>query len=190
MLGTLTPEQKKDWKNHVSTMVHAYNCTRNVVTGFSPYYLLFGREPRLPVDVEFGLQRGSQKGPLGESAYMSQLRRQLKFAHNKAKLVASRQQARHKALYDGKCRGAALEIGDLVLVKQTACKGRHKIQDCWEEEEYQVVDQPTPGVPVYVVKSIAGGRPRVLHRNLLLPLQGRIRQEGGTWRREQSRSCK
>ena len=41
-----------------------------------------------------------------------------------------------------------------------------------------MVDQPTPGVPVYAVKSIAGGRPRVLHRNLLLPLQGKIRQEG------------
>ena len=94
--------------------------------------------------------------------------------------MASRQQARHKGLYDRKCRGATLEIEDLVLVKQTAWKGRHKIQDHWEEEEYQVVDQPTPGVPVYVVKSIAGGRPRVLHRNLLLPLQGRIRKEGGT----------
>ena len=103
MLGTLTPEQK-DWKNHVSAMVHAYNCTRNAATGFSPYYLLFGREPRLPVDVEFGLQRESQKGPLSESGYISQLRRQLKFAHNKAKLVASRQQARHKGLYDRKCR--------------------------------------------------------------------------------------
>ena len=104
----------------------------------------------------------------------------MKFAHNKAKLVASKQQARHKGLYDRKCRGAPLDVGDLVLVKQTAWKGRHKIQDCWEEEEYQVVDQPTPGVPVYVVKSIAGGRPRVLHRNLLLPLQGRLRQEGAT----------
>ena len=64
MLGTLTPEQKKDSKNHVSAMVHAYNCTMNADTWFSPYYLLFGREPRLPVDVEFGLQRGGQKGPL------------------------------------------------------------------------------------------------------------------------------
>ena len=75
MLGTLTPEQKKDWKNHVSAMVHAYNSTRNAATGFSPYLLLFGREPRLPMDVEFGLQRGSQKGPLSESGYISQLRR-------------------------------------------------------------------------------------------------------------------
>ena len=42
------------------------------------------------------------------------------------------------------------------------------------------MDHPTPGIPVYVVKSIAGGRPRVLHWNLLLPLQGRLRQEGAT----------
>ena len=93
-------------------------------------------------------------------------------------------QARHKGLYDRKCGLATLDVGDLVLVKQTAWKGRHKIQDCWEEEEYQVVNQPTPGVPVYLVKGVTGGRPRVLHRNLLLPRQCRIRQEGVT--REES----
>ena len=93
--------------------------------------------------------------------------------------MAKRQEARHKGLYDQKCRGAELKVGDLVLVKQTAWKGRHKIQDRWEDKEYEVVDQPTPGVPAYAVKSIAGGRPRFLYRNLLLPLQGRIRQEDG-----------
>ena len=100
----------------------------------------------------------------------------MKFVQNKAKQIASKQEARHKRLYDRKCRGATLDVGDLVLVKQTAWKGRHKIQGQWEEEEYQVVDQPTPGVLVYLVKNIAGGRPRVLHSNLLLSLQGRLRQ--------------
>ena len=71
-------------------------------------------------------------------------------------------------------------MGDLVLVKQNAWEGRHKIQDQWESREYQVVGQPTPGVPVYTVKSLAGGKTKVLHRNLLLPLQGRIRQGGET----------
>ena len=70
MLGTLNPEQKRDWTSHVPALVHAYNCSRNVATGFSPYYLLFQREPMLPVDVEFGLQKGSQKVPL-ESPTMS-----------------------------------------------------------------------------------------------------------------------
>ena len=70
-------------------------------------------------------------------------------------------------------------MGDLVLVKQTAWRGRHKIQDRWESGEYQVVGQPTPGVPVYTVKSLSGGQdPRFLHKNLLLPFHGRIRQEG------------
>ena len=140
MLGTLTPKQKKDWKSQVPALVHAYNCTRNAATGFSPYYLLFGREPRHPVDVEFALQRGSQKGSLSESAYISQLRSRLKFTHKRAKQMAKRQQARHKGLYDQKCRGAELKVRNLVLVKQTAWKGRYKIQDRWEDEEYHVVE--------------------------------------------------
>ena len=179
MLGTLTPEQKKDRKTYVPAMVYAYNCTRNTATGYSPYYLLFGRKPRLPIDVEFGLKRGNQQSPPSKSTYVTQLRRRLRFAHQKAKQVAVRQQARHKGLYDRRCRGAALGIGDLVLVKKTAWKGRHKIQDRWESDEYQVIGQPNPGIPVYEVKCIAGGKTRVLHCNLLLPLQGRIRQQEG-----------
>ena len=105
MCGTLTPEQKKDWKSHVPALVHAYNCTKNTATGFSPYYLLFGREPRLPVDLEFGSQRESQKGFHGETSCVSQLKRRLKFAHNKAKQMAKRQQAKHKELYDQKVQG-------------------------------------------------------------------------------------
>ena len=138
MLGTLTPEQKNDWKTYVPAMVHTYNCTRNTATGYSPYYLLFGRDPRLPIDVEFGLKRGNQQGPPSRSNYVTQLRRRIRFAHKKAKQVAGRQQARHKGLYDRRCKGAALDTGDLVLVKKTAWKGRHKIQDRWESDEYQV----------------------------------------------------
>ena len=160
-------------------MVHAYNCTKNTATGYSPYYLLFGREPRLPIDVEFVLKRGNQQVPPSRSNYITQLRRRLRFAHKKAKQVAGRQQARHKGLYDRKCKGAALDTGDLVLVKKTAWKGRHQIQDRWESDEYQVIGQPNPCIPVYEVQNVAGGRTRVLHQNLLLPLQGRVRQQGG-----------
>ena len=179
MLGTLTPEQKKDLKTYVPAMVHAYNCTKNAATSYNPYYLLFGREPRLPIDVEFGLKRGNQQVSPSKPIYVTQLRRRLRFAHKKAKQVAGRQQARHKGLYDKRCKGAELHIGHLVLVRKTAWKGKHKIQDRWESDEYQVIGQPDPGIPVYKVESVAGGRTRILHRNLLLPLQGRIRQPGG-----------
>ncbi|MEE8207366.1 MAG: RNase H-like domain-containing protein, partial [Nitrosomonadaceae bacterium] len=45
MLGTLSPEDKEDWKVHTSSMTHAYNCTKNASTNYSPYYLMFGRHP-------------------------------------------------------------------------------------------------------------------------------------------------
>ena len=159
--------------------MHAYNCTINTATGYSPYYLLFGRDPRLPTDVELGLKRGNQQGPPSRFNYVTQLRRRLRFAPKKAKQVACRQQVRHKGLNDRRCKGAALDIGDLVLVRKTAWKGRHKIQDRWESDEYQVIGQPNPDIPVYEVKCIAGGRTRVLHCNVLLPLQGRLRQQSG-----------
>ena len=71
ILGTLTPKQKKNWKIYVPAMVHAYNCTKNTATGYSPYYLLFGREPRLPIDVEFGLKRGNQQVSPSRSTYVT-----------------------------------------------------------------------------------------------------------------------
>ena len=55
MLGTLPKEKKSEWKNHIGILVHAYNCTRNSATGFSPYFLMFGRQPHLPIDVTLGL---------------------------------------------------------------------------------------------------------------------------------------
>ena len=54
MLGTLEPHLKSRWHEHVDAMTHAYNCSQHDSTGYSPYYLMFGRHPRLPVDLIFG----------------------------------------------------------------------------------------------------------------------------------------
>ena len=42
MLGILSAEDKVDWKSHIAAMTPAYNCTKNVSTNFSPYFLMFG----------------------------------------------------------------------------------------------------------------------------------------------------
>jgi len=46
MLCTLEEDKKSDWKSYVAPMVHAYNSTIHTSTGYSPYYLMFGRHPR------------------------------------------------------------------------------------------------------------------------------------------------
>ena len=53
ILGTLPPGHRSNWKGSIRMLVHMYNCTCNSVTGFSPYLLIYGRQPQLPIDINF-----------------------------------------------------------------------------------------------------------------------------------------
>ena len=170
MLGTLSEEEKSDWKSHLGCMTHAYNCTKHASTTYSPYYLMFGRHPRLPIDVEFGLNKPNCSDNSSKSRYIQKLRRRLNYAFQKASKYSDQQASKHKHSYDKSVKGPQLHENDLVLVKIVAHKGRHKLQDRWEPEEYVVLEQPIAGTPVYKVKPVNGDNVRTLHRNLLLPL--------------------
>ena len=61
MLGTLPVHAKKNWQEWVATLTHAYNCTVSPVTGFSPYFLMFGRTPKLPLDIKLGVSLTEEK---------------------------------------------------------------------------------------------------------------------------------
>ena len=165
MLGTLSDEEKSDWKSHLDCMTHAYNCTKHVSTTYSPYYLMFGRHPRLPIDVEFGLHKPNCSDNCSKTRYIQKLRRRLNYAHKKASKYSSEQAQKYKASYDKSVKGPQLQVNDIVLVKIVAHKARHKIKDKWESEEYTI-----PGTPVYRIRPVTGTKVRSLLRNLLLPL--------------------
>ena len=64
-----------------------------------------------------------------------------------------------------------MKVGDKVLLKHTAFKGKHKIQDRWENTIYKVIEQPLGKIPVFKIQSMEGDeKTKVVHRNLLLPL--------------------
>ena len=53
MLRSLSANAKKDWRSYLPKLAFAYNATVNKATGYSPHFLMFGREARLPIDMVF-----------------------------------------------------------------------------------------------------------------------------------------
>jgi transposase InsO family protein len=174
MLGTLPAEKKSRWKDYVLPMVHAYNCTKHDATGFAPFELMFGRKPRLPIDLVLGLDHSySSSSASSYSEYVEKLEKRLKEAYIKAGRNIAGSVNKMLGQYNAHARGRQLEPGDRVLVKKVRFgEGKHKLEDFWEEDMYVVIGCH-PDVPVYDVKKEKGkGRIRKLHRNLLLPIEG------------------
>ena len=117
MLGTLPKDFKSKWTQHISTLTYAYNCTQSNVTGFSPYYLLYGRHPLLPIDIEFGVFTPE----LSEAVtykYVQELKKRLENAFHKANDFCAKEALWSKQRFNKTAKGSKLLPGDLVLVKK------------------------------------------------------------------------
>lgn len=173
MLGTLEPNEKRNWSKHISHLVHAYNCTPNEATGFSLYYLMFGREARMPVDLCFGT---SSDNTCKETylKYVKDLRKELKAAYNLAESAAARQNKGNKERYDRKVKFAQLLPGDRVLIRKLGLQGKHKLADHWASTPY-VVESQLSNLPVFRLKPEDGDGPiKILHHNHILPLGQKV----------------
>lgn len=169
MLRSIEDTQKIDLKKTLPEVVHAYNCCIHQSTGHSPYLLFFGRHPRIPIDLAFGIDVG-QKKQGSPSQYIRDLKQKLTSAYQKASESMAKTNSKNKARYDVSARAAELEVGDRVLVRKLGPRLDSKLSDRWERSVHIVIAR-RDSLPVYTVQDEAGTGPkRTLHRNYLLPI--------------------
>lgn len=168
MIRTLPPKSKVKWPQMLRLLTFCYNCTEHETTGFAPFYLMFGRVPRLPVDILFQSVL-SDEVVVDHTEFVSRLRRDLREAMQIAQKHSQREQARHAKLYNRKVRGSPLAIGDRVLLANKGERGKKKIADKWESSPFEVVAL-NPEINVYKIKEVNSDRVKTVHRNLLLPI--------------------
>ncbi|XP_053379606.1 kinesin-related protein 4-like [Mercenaria mercenaria] len=176
MSATLQPEQKPDWKKYLPSLVYAYNCTKHETTKVSPFELMFGRRPKLPVDLLFETPVTQSTSQTTQS-YKEDLKQRMKTTQEIVKKVTEKARLKMKTGYDKKAKAVKINVGDIVLVKILAYDGKHKIADKFEKDSYTVISQPNKDIPVFEVRS-PDCSVKKLHRNHLFPL-GFIDNETG-----------
>jgi len=93
----------------------AYRATPHASSGMSLFYLLYGRDPQLPTQLDFKVP--VNRYPTVETEYGQELARELKQARTIAKQNIGKKQREQKKYYDQSSREVELNVGDLVMLK-------------------------------------------------------------------------
>uniref|UniRef100_A0A3B1JWV6 Gypsy retrotransposon integrase-like protein 1 n=1 Tax=Astyanax mexicanus TaxID=7994 RepID=A0A3B1JWV6_ASTMX len=166
LLRTLPTSRKQDWASNLPQVIFCYNTTPHQGTGESPYYLMFGQEPRLPVDFLLGQVQEPVPGEVQDWVIEHQARLRLAFegARDRLLVAAGRRKERH----DQRVREVPLQEGQLVYLRDHSARGRHKIQDVWSSVVHQVLRTPPGEGAVYTVAPVSDlGKIKHVHRNML-----------------------
>ena len=171
IIDKLEEDRKACWSKHLPELLLVYNATCSAVTGYSPYYLLFGRRPRIPVNYIFPTLCDSSHQTKMEVS-VAAMQKRLKEAFTVARHLTSEEVTRQCRYYDRKAGAVALQPGDIVMVRTDGFVGKQKVKDRWEDRGF-IVESQLEDWSVYKVKcptSDARQKPKygILHRNHLL----------------------
>ena len=118
MLAT-TVRDPFDWEGSLRKVCMAYNSSVNASTGFTPFYLMFGREARLPVDLIYGARSG-ESSEVNE--YVHQLQGNLEAAFELVRQKHHTAHERRKEVYDRRVHGNPYKKDELVWLHDTVVK--------------------------------------------------------------------
>jgi transposase InsO family protein len=167
LLRTLQPHQKRKWPTYLPELVFAYNATPHQSTGYSPYYLLFGQEPQLPIDqmIPNELDMVSRREP---DEWIALHYARMREAQDQAN-TRLEQQALKREKAQRLVKPDPLEIGTRVYLRNWGVRGRNKMQDRWHHAPFRVVSKPRPEEEVYTIEPLdENGPTKTVHRANLL----------------------
>jgi len=120
MLAKTTEQGGRDWDQHIPFVLFAYRASEQESTKESPFFLLYGRDPRLPVDAALCPKQAQKQLSLKE--YGVELVRKLGSAWESARTCVKRAQKNQKAYYDRKSRNSNFMVGERVFLFKPAEK--------------------------------------------------------------------
>ena len=91
MLATCVADRPEEWEGYIRKVCMAYNTSTHATTGFTPFYLMFGRKARIPVDLMYGT---AEPECLDYTEYAAKLQESLSEAYSIARKQSAGKQER------------------------------------------------------------------------------------------------
>ena len=157
LLRTLSPEKKAHWPEHLPELVFAYNTTPHSSSGYTPFYLMFGREARLGPDMF--LEVTEDQDVQTPENWVEKHQYRLQSAFEAARKVMQVAASNRKKYADRKIKGdVSLSLGTQVFIRNRGLKGRCKIQDAYKSDVYKVIGK-MDNQEVYCIEPVEGTGP-------------------------------
>ena len=166
-IRTLLPNEKSRWHLHLDSLMLAYNSTVHESTQTSPFYIMFGRKPRIPMDLMMRLPRFTEKGPIDVKNFATKREQELKASFELCAKNIDKRKERSMRNFDSKLGKPTLNFkpADRILLRKHSTK--NKIDDRFQAEIYEVVHKRDT-TPVYIVKGLESGMVKSIHRDNII----------------------
>ena len=169
MLAKVIKETQTNWDVKLPKVLLAYRTAIQDSTGFTPFRILFGRSPSLPVDHMLALP--SDASEPNYSQFIRQLKHTLEEAYQSVRQSLKTSHSQQKKEYDKNINDCGFRVGDMVYLHAPAVKrGRNKKLTSQWTGPYTVTDRISRcNVRIHLV---GGTRNVVVHVNRLKPCHG------------------
>lgn len=186
MMSAYVDKKQENWDLNLSLLTSAYRSTIHETTGFSPNFLMLGREVRTPIEIALGVDK-PDINDRDYHEYAANIVSTMKEAYNLTREHLASQTQRQKRDYDARLSVNTYRPGDLVYYLDTTRKKglSPKLKSAFWVGPCVVTRKMSD--LVFEIKAQQQGKVKVLHHDRLKPFKS---NDIPQWVKEQSKKVR
>ena len=169
ILAKMVASHQKDWDIRLPFALAAYRATRHSSTGYTPNFLVFGREVRSPADMVYGIERSGTTQ--GYDSFADDLRVRMKTAYDQVRENTQQYAQYNKKYYDIKVHPRQFQSGQWVWYLNLR-KALGKQQKWTSQYEGPYLILRVLSTHSFEIQKNSRTSPKVVHVDKLKPYEG------------------